>query len=327
MTWLLIILLMNLGGYVPGKGLPPPSAGSPPGQIRIWGPPQLADVASAWEAGFEEANPDLDVLLHFTGSDTAMAGLYTAKADIALIGRDATDAEQKAFEWVFRYRARQIPVLNGSVNSEGQSSAIAILVHPDNPIQEITASQLSRVLLTESAELSWSDIGISGEIAGQPVQVFMPQAESGTGRFLRARLVSGEIRLQWERITEFEDSAAQGAEDNAATRAAEAVVRNPGGLAFGIAGVPGTKTVAVRNQMDTAKVPELNSIQSGEYFLSRQVYAYVNAPDGSGVDENVQRFLEFVLSESGQKSAGQVSDLIPLSVDDLTSSRALVLRN
>lgn len=327
MTWLWIIMLMNFGGYVPGKGLPPPPAESPPGQIRVWGPPQLEDVASAWAEAFEAINPDIDVTLHFTGSDTAMAGLYTAKADIALIGRDATDAEQKAFEWVFRYRARKIPVLNGSVKSEGQSPAIALLVHPDNPVQELTASQLSKVLLTGSGNLFWSELGVRGDLADQPVEVFMPQAESGTGRFLRGKLIGGDIRLQWHRITEFSDSAEQGAQDRAGSRAAGEVARTPNGLAFGITGIAGTRAVPLRNEMDRAVLPDAFTTSAGEYLLSRQVHAYVNAPDGSGLDADVQKFLDFVLSGDAQQSAGRVSDLVPLSREDLTSSRALVNRD
>ena len=72
------------------------------GVIRVWGNPGFQGLAQQWAGRFRAGHPEDRIALHMTGSDTGMAGLYTGEADVALLGRPATDSELQAFEWVFR---------------------------------------------------------------------------------------------------------------------------------------------------------------------------------------------------------------------------------
>jgi phosphate transport system substrate-binding protein len=72
------------------------------GVIRVWGSPGLQTLAQKWAERFRATHPTDRIALHMTGSDTGMAGLYTGEADVALLGRAATDSELQAFEWVYR---------------------------------------------------------------------------------------------------------------------------------------------------------------------------------------------------------------------------------
>lgn len=316
--------MLSLGSYVSGKGLPPPPAESPPGVLRVWSSPQLAEVAGVWAEAFEERYPEVDVRLHSTGSDTAMAGLYTAEADIALIGRDATSSEQKAFEWVFRYKAERISVLRGSLTTAGQSPALAVLVHPTNPMNEISTDQLSRILSWEQSDIHWSDLKVKGPLSKQPIVVFMPHAESGTGRFLRDKILGGDILLRWNSITEFSDSAAQGLIDTATTQSAEAVAVTPNALAIGLASVPDTKSLAIRDGDGRPYYPDLASVQSGNYPLARLAHAYINSPPGNGMDPKVRSFLQIALSPEGQELAVNASSFLQLDQDSRKTSISLL---
>jgi phosphate transport system substrate-binding protein len=324
MNWLIMTFTLSLGSYVPGKGLPPPPAESPPGLLRVWTSPQLSAVARAWAEAYERQYPDVEVQLHSTGSDTAMAGLYTAEADIALIGRDATSSEQKAFEWVFRYKAEPVPVLRGSMATEGQSPALAVLVHPANPLTEISTTELFRILSWDDQDLSWSDLNVTGSLADQKVEIFMPHAESGTGRYLRDAILGGDILLRWNSITEFADSAAQGALDTAATRSAEAVSARPNAIGIGITSVPGTKSLSIISGEGPAYHPDIATIQSGAYPLSRLANAYINLPPDKGADPKVQSFLEIALSPDGQQIAAEASDYLQLDNDSRQASLSLL---
>ena len=71
--------------------------------IRIWGNPDFQTLAQRSAQRFRAGHPQDTVALHMTGSDTGMGGLYTGEADVALLGRPATDSELQAFEWVFRH--------------------------------------------------------------------------------------------------------------------------------------------------------------------------------------------------------------------------------
>jgi phosphate transport system substrate-binding protein len=70
--------------------------------IRVWGNPDFLTLAQEWAKRFRASHPEDRIALHMTGSDTGIAGLYTGEADVALLGRAATDSELQAFEWVFR---------------------------------------------------------------------------------------------------------------------------------------------------------------------------------------------------------------------------------
>ena len=72
------------------------------GTIRVWGNPAFRTLAQRSAERFRASHPEERIALHMTGSDTGMAGLYTGEADLALLGRPATDSELQAFEWVFR---------------------------------------------------------------------------------------------------------------------------------------------------------------------------------------------------------------------------------
>ena len=77
--------------------------GHPPrGVIRVWGNTRYRVLGDHWARRFRASHPADRVVIHMTGNDTGMAGLYTGEADIALLDRRATASELQAFEWVFR---------------------------------------------------------------------------------------------------------------------------------------------------------------------------------------------------------------------------------
>src|SRR5207244_5111836 len=94
------------------------------GVIRIWGNPEMKPLLERWERGFHRSHPQVRIESHLTGSDLGMAGLYTAQADIALLGREATGNEVKAFEWIYRYRPTAGEVATGRLDQHGRTPAL-----------------------------------------------------------------------------------------------------------------------------------------------------------------------------------------------------------
>src|SRR5690606_27349021 len=94
--------------------------------------------------------------------------LYTGQADIVLMGREATESEVKAFEWVNRYRPTAVPILRGSLDRAGQAPALVVFVHRDNPIAAISLEELDGIFGT-ARENGWRD--------GQPVATAARGAE------------------------------------------------------------------------------------------------------------------------------------------------------
>ncbi|HEX7916444.1 PstS family phosphate ABC transporter substrate-binding protein [Rudaea sp.] len=280
----------------------PPPWQAPSGMLRVWGTPRAADIVGRWQGGFRGTR----VVTHLTGSDIAMAALYTGQADIALIGREATDAEIKAFEWVFHYRPTRIEVATGSLASPGRSPALAVFVHRDNSLARIDFATIASVFGAKPAQgarslRDWSDLGVSGEWSRHRIHLYAPDSESGSGAFFRARVLGGESKMNWENLDEFAEPARTPGVDVAGRDVLRALARDRYGmaiadLAYANAGV---KALALRSDGEF-QPPTRSTLIDGVYPLRRSLYAYINVPSHSAPGATVEKFLRHVLGAEGQ---------------------------
>ncbi|WP_198519159.1 PstS family phosphate ABC transporter substrate-binding protein [Novosphingobium kunmingense] len=307
--------------------LPPPPHGLP-GVLRIGGTRALQPLLAIWIRAFAKVRPDIRVLSDLAGSDIAMAGLYTATCDLALIGRDATKPEIQAFEWIYRFRPQGVPIANGSAATPGMSPALAVMVHQSNPLQRIGIEPLGAVFGDKTPRIrTWGQLGLTGRWRDQAINLLAPEAESGTGRFFRSRLLGDSNRLAWERMTEFPvPPRPQGAEA-AATRLMHAAVRrDPFALALGTA--PGkssaVRTVAVTDAAGRDVYPTPETIKAGAYPLGRLVNAYYAKLGDEPRIEPARAFLRFVLSAEGQALVNAPDAYLSLSSGQAAASRAAV---
>jgi phosphate transport system substrate-binding protein len=167
--------------------------------------------------------------------------------------------------------------------------AVAVLVHPDNPVRELSVRQLRGVFLGEIS--SWLEVGGREE----PIVPVVRPPHSGTHRFFRDHVLGG---------------ADYGGNAVVVSRAHEvpaAVGRQPGavgygGLTFGsdlvqcaIDGVP----------------PNVDTVRDGSYPLTRYLYYYASAPPAGCV----RTLVEWCLGPEGQRVVRDVG-FIPLWVDE-----------
>jgi phosphate transport system substrate-binding protein len=284
--------------------------------INVWGTPAAQAVVRRWELGFKQAHPGFHIAERLTGSDIGMAGLYTGFADLAVLGRECTQFESKAFEWIFRYPPARVQVSVGSLNGPERSGALLVFVHRDNPLPQLTLGQLDAIFSPERLRGApgriawWGDLGLAGEWANRPIRLYADHAESGTGRFFRSAVLEGSAKRNWDALTEF-----QGQDAGRKVLAALAVDRY--GLAV-TAGVgehaPEIKTVAVaRGSADEAVVASAETLISLGYPLTRAVHVYFNRRPGSPVDARLDDFLRYILSEPGQRDLSDEGSYLPLS--------------
>ena len=177
--------------------------------IHVWGAAQLESLVQRWELGFRESHPRACLESRLTGSDVGMAGLYTGFADLAMLGRECTAFESKAFEWIFRYPPAQVQITTGSLDQAERSPALVAFVHRDNPLAQLTLVQLDAIFgherLSGAPESirTWGDLGLTGEWAEKSIHLYADDAESGTGRFFRHTVLGDSARMNWEHFTEF----------------------------------------------------------------------------------------------------------------------------
>jgi phosphate transport system substrate-binding protein len=290
--------------------------------LRIAGNPEMAALVEGWSQGFKKLHPAVHFEIHLTGSDTGIAALYTDKADLALIGRTPTPVEIQAFEWIYRYKPASVEIATGSLDHPGQSPALVVFVHHDNPLASLTLAQLDALFGTEHrfapADIrTWDQLGLTGEWAGRPIHLYATDAMSGTGRFFRHVVLNDSRMMNWAQLTEIADSGGvTQATHNARQKILEALAHDRFGLAVASLGwnAPEVRPVALQSANNGAPVLATRaSLIDRSYPLTRSALAYFNRNAGTPCDPLVREFLRYVLGPAGQAALQQGNDYLPLS--------------
>lgn len=281
--------------------------------IRIWSNGAMRDVVTRWQAGFERKHPGTKVVGKPIGTDLAMAALYTRHADIALMGREPTASEVQAFEWIYRCKPTRLEIMSGSLGGAEKSPALAVFVHRENPLARLTLTQLRRVFgYTNGGRLknirTWGRLGLGGDWAARPIDLYGPDATSGTGAFLRHTLLHDSRWMNWERMHEYSDPK----------RIVDALAHDRFGIAIANVGFVRGETkllpLAVEERGPFLE-PTVETIRSRRYPLTRRAYALVRRVPGHPLDRRVEAFLRYVLSSEGQAQIDRAGGYVRLPAD------------
>jgi phosphate transport system substrate-binding protein len=297
--------------------VPAPSAN---GVIRVWGNAALAPVIARWQLSFNKKFPAARIEPHLTGSDVAMSALATGTADLALLGREPTAAEVKAFEWVYRWRPARIDLLTGSLAAPGQSPALVVFVHRDNPLAGLTLAQLDALFCVERLRgaparlATWGQLGLGGDWAARPIRLLAPDTESGTGRFFRAAALGDSRKLHWDALREFSDTPGAHPAHDASQKILAALAADPLGLA--VASLPAaTDGLAVKPIALDGVAATRETVAARTYPLARPVLALVNRAPGQPLDPLLRDFLSHALGAEPQREAALASGYLQLSAE------------
>lgn len=265
-----IVVAAGLLASQGGDHYPPARAGDD--RLVVATTAQLFPLLQKTATELRRERPGLEISILSVGSDVAMAELYTRRADVAIIGRSATDPEIKAFQWIYQYPPESWAVLRGSLAAPGHSPSIRVLINAANPIRALSIKQLEQVYRGDRP-LRWRDLGVGGKIGRQPVHAIMPDSEQGTGRFIRDTLFQGSTLFAWQRVKEIaEPMHRSGADDTIGRRIAAAVARDPSALAL----VPGNKVAGTRTVPLICTGIKAASQCDPEGAVTRSIYAYAD---------------------------------------------------
>jgi len=258
-------------------GCRPPSEGV---AIQNKGSDTMVNVAQAWAEAYQKVAPGVNVEVSGGGSGTGIAALIKGTVHIANASRDvkAEEAEQ----------VRRNTGLD-PVDFKVGYDALAIYVHPNNPLESITFDQLSGIYREDGALVRWSQLGaaVPGCTRDQIVRVSR-QSSSGTYEFFRERVLSKrDFKL--------------GSRDlNGSKEVVELVSTTP--CAIGYSGMgyatPRVKILKVaRKAGEPAYPPTIEAAWNQTYPIARSLHMYtLGAPGGP-----VKAYLEWVLSADGQR--------------------------
>ncbi|WP_448376777.1 phosphate ABC transporter substrate-binding protein [Fervidobacterium sp.] len=240
--------------------------------LVIKGSNTLLDVAQLWVEAFSKENPDVKVTLEGAGSSTGIAALFNGTTDIANSSRWFKDSEvQKMFEakkWF-------APVL---VAWDG----IAIVVHKDVPIKNITVQQLRDIYTGRITR--WNQLDPNAP--ARDIVAFSRNTASGTFEVFKEKVL-GEEKMS-PRVRMLESSMAE----------LETVAKTPFSIAyFGVGYVDqSVKVISVNGVMPTKQ-----NILSYKYPLSRPLFVFVDITKGWPEEGTVADFLRFIMSAKGQQ--------------------------
>ncbi|MDE2995321.1 MAG: phosphate ABC transporter substrate-binding protein [Bacteroidota bacterium] len=167
--------------FVAGCGRP--EGGSSRSVIQNKGSDTLVNVAQAWAEEYQTVNPSVAVAVTGGGSGTGIASLMNGTVDIANASRSIKDSE------------RENLVNNGynPVEFVVGFDALAIFLHGDNPIQEITLEQLKGIYADGGEIERWSQLGVTvpGCSSDEIIRISR-QNNSGTYAYFREAVLDDE---------------------------------------------------------------------------------------------------------------------------------------
>jgi phosphate transport system substrate-binding protein len=291
------------------------------GTIRTWGHVFVKEAMKNWEEGFRKYHPEVKFEDNLVSSAAAIGSLYAGAADIGLIGREVRPMEVAGYTRVMKHRPLGFRVMTGSYANADKLIALGIFVHKDNPLAKLTYSELDAIFGGENLRAGrrirmWDQLGLGGEWAKHPIQVYTGVLDAAPGFFFSQEVMKGSLLWNGD-LRYFDDLPVSGARDiESGQRVVDALANDKYGIALSGAGYrnPRVKLVAIGLQKSGPFVeatPE--NVAGRRYPFARSVWLYVNRAPGKTLDPKVEEFLRFILSREGQAWVKREGDYFPLT--------------
>jgi phosphate transport system substrate-binding protein len=180
--------------------------------------------------------------------------------------------------------------------------ALAVYVHKDNPLSEITVEQLTDIYAEGGQVTRWSELGVTIPGAADDTIVRVSrQSSSGTYEFFREHALGNkDFRL--------------GSRDlNGSKEVVELVGGTPTAIGYSGMGyaTPAVKMLKVASKPGAPAVaPTVAAVHDKSYPLARSLHLYtLGEPQGA-----VKQYIDWILSDAGQKVV-EDSGYVPVPPD------------
>lgn len=247
-------------------------AGADDGYVEVKGSDTMVHLVTAWAEAFGASDGGAEVGVTGGGSGTGIAALTNGTTDIAAASRDM---KQKEIDLA---KSKGITPVEHVVARDG----IAVVVHPSNPVSELTLDQLKQIYT--GAATNWNQVGG----ADQSIDVLSRESSSGTFVFFQEHVLAKEDYASNARLMPATSGITNEVKENASAI---------GYIGLGYLG-DGLKAIAVKSDDNSpAVLPSEATVKSGEYSVARPLFLYTNGePTGS-----IKAFLDFANSGQGQE--------------------------
>ncbi len=290
--YLLSLLLLGLiltGCSRSAQGAGGAAGGDSNRAIQNKGSDTLVNLALAWAEAYRVVEPDLDIAVTGGGSGTGIAALVNGTVDIANASRQMKEAEIEAA------RANGIEPVEFTVAID----ALAVVVHPDNPVDQLTFDQLSDIFTGRVT--NWQEVG--GNDA--PIVLVSRETNSGTHVYFLEEVVrKGDSENK-------DIFAPQTLLMISSVGITSEIRRNPNAIGYdglGYVDPAHEKLIAVaKDAGGPFVVPSVASGADGSYPISRGLYMYTaGEPQGA-----IQAYMAWIQGPDGQQIVADLG-FVPL---------------
>jgi phosphate transport system substrate-binding protein len=246
--------------------------------IQNKGSDTIVNIALAWAEAYREVVPDVSIAVTGGGSGTGIASLINGTVDIANASRAMKESE------IEEARANGFDPVEIVVAID----ALAIILHPDNPVSQLTIDQLADIYTGRIT--NWKDVG------GNDATIVLLSRETNSGTH----------------VYFLEEVVRQGSSDNSDIFAPQTILmpssvgitselrRNPNAIGYdglGYVDPAHEKILAIAPDKDAPAVyPSVETALAGDYPLSRNLFMYT-AGEPTGL---IAEYLTWILSSAGQ---------------------------
>jgi len=291
-----VFLFLLIALFVAGCGGRDPGAGSEETgtererAIQNKGSDTLVNLALAWAEEYRVVDPSVSIAVTGGGSGTGIAALINGTVDLANASRRMKEKEISAAQ------DNGIEPIEYTVAID----ALAIVLHPDNPVDKLTIPQLSDMYTGRIT--NWKDVG--GNDA--PIILLSRETNSGTHVYFLETVVR------------------QGDKENTDIFAAQTLLmpssvgitselrRNPNAIGYdglGYVDPEHEKLVALAQDSSSPYIlPSVESGADGSYAIARGLYMYT-AGEPSGL---IAEYLEWIMGPAGQQIVADLG-FVPLN--------------
>jgi phosphate transport system substrate-binding protein len=239
----------------------------------------MAPIGAAWAEAYDKAS----IVTSGGGSGIGIKQLIDGTIDICNSSRPLKQSELDAIKAKHGKDVKEFHV---------GYDALAVFVHPENPLTEISVEQLTQIYGDGGPITNWEQIAPGG-LTG-PIEVLGRESTSGTYEYFQ-EAVCGKDDAGRHKSYRQGISAMSSSQAIIDTLATTKTAIGYDGMAFKTDKVRWLKLSGKKG--DPAVEPSVDDARSGKYPLARRLYIYTVGDPAP----HVQEFIDWILSPEGQK--------------------------
>ncbi|MBN1517421.1 phosphate ABC transporter substrate-binding protein [Candidatus Sumerlaeota bacterium] len=245
-------------------------------KLVLDGSTTVGPIAKAFAEYYMSNHPDVNVTVNESGSGNGAKSLINSACDIANMSRFMKDSEFAAAVEKGVKPVAHVVAMDG----------LPVLVHPSNPVKELSLEQVRKIYTGEIA--NWSEAG------GPDQAIVIVSRDTNSGTYETFHELVMTHKVNGESVKEKITDGAEYVGSNGAVRAR--VQSTP--AAIGYAGLGFVDKTVKALEIDGV-YPTPETVTSGKYAIARPLFMFTNGYPKLG--SHTYQFVTLHLTEKGQE--------------------------